>query len=361
MPRAAVLCVLPILLIPAFARGQSFLAGGDVSDIPQVEGAGGKYFYHGKQQDPFAIMREAGWNLVRFRIWNNPKDGLCDKEYTLKLARRAHAQGLKISLDFHYSDWWADPGKQYAPAAWKELSPSEMERALYRYTRDMVEAMNRQGTPPYMVQVGNEILSGMCWPVGKLDGDKPGPWHNLAGLLKAGFRAVHDGSGGHPIITMIHLDRGGDNAGARWWFDHIMREGVDFDAIGLSYYPFWQGSLEAARSNLDDLAERYHKDLYVVETAYPWTESSTRHQEGVLNDGRKATLPGFPVSPEGQARFLLRLKSIIADVPGGHGKGLLYWAPTWISAPGQKTPYANLATFDYSGAALPAVDALAGH
>jgi arabinogalactan endo-1,4-beta-galactosidase len=338
---------------------QTFFGGGDVSEIPQVEAAGGKFSYRGKVEDPFVIMRQAGWNLVRFRIWNDPKGGLCDKAYTLKLAKRAYAQGLKISLDFHYSDWWADPGKQYAPAKWKNYSLPQMEKAVYGYTKDVVGSMIRQGTPPYMVQVGNEIVSGMCWPQAKLDGNKPVPWEHLGRLLKAGIRAVHDAAGGRPIVTMLHLDRGGDNPVCHWWFDHILKEGVQFDAIGLSYYPFWHGTLAAAKANLNDLANVYGKDVYIVETAYPWA-SADDHQQGALNNGRAAPLAGFPVSPEGQRNFLQALKAIIEAVPGGHGKGFLYWAPTWISAPNSKTPYANLATFDYAGAALPSVDTLSG-
>ena len=330
--------LLLFAVLPSPSLAQKFLCGGDVSEIPQVEAAGGTYRYRGKVQDPFAIMQKAGWNFVRFRIWNDPKNGFCDKAYTLKLAQRARAHGLKISLDFHYSDWWADPGKQYAPAKWRDLSMDQLETALYGYTKDVVDSMIRQGTPPYMVQVGNEITSGMCWPQGRLDGNKPGPWQNLARLLNAGIRAVHDAAGKRHILTMIHLDRGGDNQVSRWWFDHIVHEGVNFDAIGLSYYPFWHGRLSAMKSNIDDLAARYGKDVYIVETAYPWTEASQAHQEGVLNDGKAAPESAYPVSPAGQAAFLEQAKAIIRAVPGHRGKGLLYWAPTWISAPRDKNP-----------------------
>jgi arabinogalactan endo-1,4-beta-galactosidase len=356
VPKLALSAVLAS--ISCVATAQRFFAGGDVSEIPQVETAGGHYAYQGQVEDPFAIMRKAGWNFVRFRIWNDPRGGLCDKEYTLNLAKRAQAQGLRISLDFHYSDWWADPGKQYAPAKWRDLPLDEMEAALYSYTKDVVASMIRQGTPPYMVQVGNEITSGMCWPQARLHGEDETPWNHLAGLLSAGIRAVHDAAGKRRILTMIHLDRGGDNKGARWWFDHILREGVKFDAIGLSYYPFWHGHLQAMQDNINDLASRYGKDVYIVETAYPWTTPSDAHQDGAVFDAKRSLESGFPATPEGQAAFLAKVKSIIKAVPHHRGEWLLYWAPTWISATGQKTPYANMATFDYSGAALPAVDVL---
>lgn len=336
----------------------NFLCGGDVSEIPQVEAAGGHYSYREKPEDPFAIMKKAGWNWVRFRIWNDPKDGLCNKEYTLKLAKRAHDQGLKISLDFHYSDWWADPGKQWAPAAWKNLSFEDAVKALHDYTKDVVSAMIAQGTPPYMVQVGNEITSGIIWPFGRLKGDDEEIWGHVAKIIDAGIQAVHDAQGSHRILTMIHLDRGGDNKGARWWFDHLNKYNVKFDTIGLSYYPFWHGHLAEMEANVDDLATRYNKDIYVVETAYPWSLASDQHQEGAVFDGRSKLESGYPATPAGQAAFLKRVKEIVKNIPGGHGKGLLYWAPTWISATGAKTPYANMATFDYQGNALAGTDEL---
>jgi len=338
----------------------SFLRGGDVSEIPEVEAAGGHYLYHGKPEDPFVMMREAGWNFVRFRIWNNPKAGYCDKVHTLAMAVRAKQQGLKISLDFHYSDWWADPGKQYKPEAWKSLSFDKLVQATYDYTKDVVSAMIAQGTPPYMVQVGNEILSGMLWPEGHLNGEDPAKWQQLAELLKAGFRAVHDAQGPDPILTMIHLDRGGDNKTAVWWFDHILKEHVKFETIGLSYYPFWHGGLANMQANLNDLAKRYHKDIYIVETGYPWAldtrSGSTEHVQG----SRRGILDGYPATPEGQDAFLKKVIDIIQHVPDGRGKGLLYWAPTWISPDAKATPYDNMALFNYKGDSLASFDTMGG-
>ncbi|AIE86081.1 glycoside hydrolase family 53 protein [Fimbriimonas ginsengisoli] len=354
---------LTILLLSAASIAVSaqlprgFLRGGDVSEIPEVEATGGHYSYQGKTEDPFRILKKAGWNWVRFRIWNHPKDGFCDKEHTLAAAKRAKAAGLAISLDFHYSDWWADPGKQYAPAAWKELPMDKLTEAVYDYTKDVVDAMNRQGTRPNMVQIGNEITAGMIWPQGKLASNDPAQWKNLAALIDAGIRAVHDADGNrHRILTMIHLDRGGDNKGARWWFDHLKAEGVDFDTIGLSFYPFWHGTLTDLQANVNDLAVRYGKDIYVVETAYPWTIDRARGQGFAMTEKLD---PEYPPTPEGQAKFLRKMLEIVQAIPGGRGKGLLYWAPTWIST---KThiPWSNMATFNDQGEALPGVRALGG-
>ena len=332
-----------------------FLSGGDVSEIAEVEAGGGKYFYQGKAEDPFVIMKKAGWNFVRFRIWNKPTAGWCDKDQTLKLAKRAHAQGLKISLDFHYSDWWADPGKQTKPADWKDFTFEQLEKAVYDYTKDVMSAMNQQGTPPYMVQVGNEIVGGLLWPDGKADSNNPEQWKRLAKLLNSGIRAVKDTEGENKVITMLHLDRGGDNKTAVWWLDHITAEKVPFDTIGLSFYPWWHGTLAAFESNLNDLSRRYKKDIYVVEVAYPW---GTDKKPGPHVYNGDKTESGYPQTPEGQANFLAKVKEIIKKMPEGRGKGLLYWAPTWIPTPKEHSPYANLATFDEQGHALPSVDVL---
>jgi arabinogalactan endo-1,4-beta-galactosidase len=271
------------------------------------------------------------------------------------MAKRAQAAGMKISIDFHYSDYWADPGKQYKPQEWRSLSPDDLGKAVYDFTKEVVQALVKQGTTPVMVQVGNEITAGMLWPDGKVDSDKPEQWARLGKLLKEGLRAVHDAEGGKRILTMIHLDKGGDNGGAVWWFDHAKAQGVEFDLIGLSYYPFWHGHLAAMKANLSDLATRYGKDIYIAETAYPWTD-----KRGGFPEIQRKLEPGYPATPEGQAAFLREVLKALQQVPGGHGKGILYWAPTWISPPGKNVPWDTLATFGDHGEALPAVDALGG-
>jgi len=360
-PRLTVIAVLSGLLSLGFGQLPSgFLRGGDVSEIPEVEAAGGHYSYHHQQEDPFVIMRKAGWNFVRFRVWNDPKGGWCDKAHTLALAKRASEQRLKISLDFHYSDWWADPGKQTKPAAWRNLPFDKLEQAVYDYTKDVVSAMVAQGTPPCMVQIGNEIIGGMLWPDGRVSGNDPEKWKPLIKLLDAGIRAVHDARGSNRIQTMIHLDRGGDNKAAVWWFDNAIKGGLKFDLIGLSYYPNWHGGIDQMEKNVDDLADRYKKDVYIVETGYPWIlDQRTKSMGHVIGDSR-GLLPGYPASIEGQDQFLAKVIEVIRRIPHGRGKGLLYWAPTWISPGKAATTYDNVALFDYDGEALPSFDTLGG-
>ena len=211
-----------------------------------------------------------------------------------------------------------------------------------------------------MVQVGNEIIGGMLWPDGRVTGNDPAKWDPLIKLLDAGFRAVHDAEGQNHILTMIHLDRGGDNKAARWWFDNALKGGLKFDTIGLSYYPNWHGTIDQMQQNLNDLSKRYGKDVYIVETGYPWViDQRTRSMGHVIGDP-KGLLAGFPATPEGQAQFLSKVIDVIQHVPGGKGKGLLYWAPTWISPGKRATTYDNVALFNYDGEALPSFDTLGG-
>jgi arabinogalactan endo-1,4-beta-galactosidase len=211
-----------------------------------------------------------------------------------------------------------------------------------------------------MVQVGNEITGGMLWPEGKVQGNEPKVWKPLVELLTAGFDAVHEAAGTNPIQTMIHLDRGGDNKGATWWFDNAIKNGLQFDLIGLSYYPVWHGTIAAMQANLNDLATRYGKDIYVVETGYPWAIDARSKGSVHVEGDEKGLLPDYPPTPAGQAAFLKKVLEVIQAVPGGKGKGLLYWAPTWISPNKNPAPYDNLALFDYSGNALPSLNALGG-
>lgn len=352
-----VLFCLQLAIAAGAQLPRGFLRGGDVSEIPQVEDAGGKYYLDGQAMDPFQLMKKEGWNFVRFRVWNHPFDGYCDKDHTLALAKRAAALGFKISIDFHYSDWWADPGKQNKPAVWKDLPFDQLTKALHDFTKDVVSALVRQGTPPYMVQIGNEITAGMLWPDGHVTSSDPGQWHKLGALIQAGIDGVHDAENGHKILTMIHLDRGGDNKGATWWFDNLAKQGVNFDLIGLSYYPYWHGHLDALQANLIDLANRYRKPIYVVETGYAWTSVTNRGGNGGFNQRLEE---GYPATPEGQAGFLSRVEQIILQTPHGLGKGLLYWAPAWIPTPKNPQGWGNLALFDFKGNALPGVAAMGG-
>ena len=211
-----------------------------------------------------------------------------------------------------------------------------------------------------MVQVGNEITPGMLWDDGRVDGpfDTPEQWAKLARLLEAGASAVR--SEAPSAQVMLHIDRGGDNAGARRFFDQMARLGVDYDWIGLSYYPWWHGPLEALKENLDDLALRYGKPILLAETAYPWTLRSTDRVPNIVGSPEQLH-PGYPATVEGQGAFLREVTRIVRRTPGGLGRGVVYWEPVYVSTPKTDgSPWENLTLFDEEGRALPSLQAFGG-
>ena len=344
------------------ARGEGlpFIRGADISTLDQIERFGGVYKDGGRPRDLIEILRERGIDTVRLRIWNDPLTGFNNLERTVAVARRVKSAGMRFLLDFHYSDTWADPGKQYKPARWRNLSFEELERAVQEYTRSVLETLAEAGAPPDMVQIGNEITQGFLWDDGRIGGefDTEQQWRKFAQLLQAGIRGVHEAGISPQPLIVIHIDRGGDNAGARWFFDGLQRQGVDFDIIGLSYYPWWHGTLQDARDNMTDLASRYDKDIVVVETAYPWTLQEADLHPNIVRRSDQLH-PGYPASVEGQAAFLRDLVRMVESLPGGHGKGVVYWEPGYLSVPRLGgSPWENLALFDFEGNALPSWDAL---
>jgi arabinogalactan endo-1,4-beta-galactosidase len=208
-----------------------------------------------------------------------------------------------------------------------------------------------------MVQIGNEIRKGMLWPTGWADAWSGDGWDNLGTLLRAGVTGATQAPGRTPRIV-IHFDQGGDNAFSRVFFDRVVQQAVPFDAVGLSYYPFWHGSITQLRTNIDDLAVRYNKDVMVVETQYGWTLDNGDDLGNFLWEASQV-VPGYPVSPGGQLAFVSDVVSALAAVPGGHGAGIFYWQPEWIPGvgwePGAGTPNDNLTMFDFAGDALPTV------
>jgi arabinogalactan endo-1,4-beta-galactosidase len=336
-----------------------FIKGADVSFLEKIEDLGGVYTDGHVPMDLLDILKAHGFNYVRLRIWHNPPEGYCDLESTLRMAARAEEKGFGILIDFHYSDTWADPGRQTKPAAWSAAGGEALRDSVRRYTKQVVEALGDQGTLPDMVQVGNEISCGMLWNDGRVCGtfDTPRQWDEFAALVKAAILGVRDASG-DAVLTMIHIDRGGDNAASRWFFDNLRERGVDFDIIGLSFYPWWQGSFDDLQANLTDLAARYEKGLIIAETAYPWTlgwHDRVHNPVGLPEHLH----PGYPATVEGQKDFISALMRIVAGVPGGRGLGVFYWAPEYVSVPPAGSSWENLALFDFQGEALPALDAFA--
>jgi arabinogalactan endo-1,4-beta-galactosidase len=347
------------------AGGLPLLKGGDVSLLAKIEGLGGVFRDAGKPQDALAIFKRHGANAMRLRLFHTPdgKGPVCnDLPYTLKLARRIKAAGLALVLDLHYSDTWADPGHQSKPAAWKDLAPDRLEAAVFEYTRDVVAAHKREDALPDIVQIGNEITPGILWDTGRVGGkfESPGQWRQLAGLLRSGIRGVREAAGAADACrTLIHIDRGGDEGGTRWFFDHLAAEQVEFDLIGQSYYPWWHGSLDDLRANLAATARRCKKDIIVVEAGYPWTTKNFDEAGSVFGGDPAKLKASYPQTAEGQKAFLSELLRIVRQTPDGRGKGVLWWAPEWIPVKGLRSPWENIALFDPEGNALPALAAMA--
>ena len=348
----------------AAAAGLDF--GTDLSFTPQELAAGATFSYNGRRGTPVTITREAGANYVRMRVWVNPPPGYSDLASDLALARQVHAAGMKIYLDIMYSDFWADPQHQDIPAAWAGQDLGQLTATVRSYSQQVVTAFARQGTPVDLVSIGNEIRNGILWPVGEINCTDCGGWDNLAQLLKAGVAGAEAGNpAGHKLLVMMHYDQGGDNTLSSAFYSQLTSHGVPFDVIGLSYYPFFHGAISAMRANVDALATQFHKPIVIAETQYPWTlangNSPLGDSTGDFVRQTSQLSPGYPASPGGQLSFVTDELSILAQVPGGLGAGLFYWAPDWIPGvpwePGANigSPNVNLTLFNFEGAALPSI------
>jgi arabinogalactan endo-1,4-beta-galactosidase len=336
------------------------LRGADVSFLSEIEDNGGKYYMNGVKKDLFVIFQHYGINSIRLRTWVNPVNGYSGKADTLALAKRATDLGMDVLLDFHYSDTWADPGKQIKPAEWTGYSYEELRSMVYNYTEEIIVALRNQGSLPKMVQIGNEITPGMLWDDGRV-GWKGSPfdnetqWIKFTGLLKAGIQAVQDNTGGEEVKIMLHIDRGGSNTVTRWFFDNILEENVTFDVIGLSYYPWWHGTFSDLQTNLLDISTRYQQEICVVETAYPWTldwYDSGHNSIGWENQ----TLSDYPPSVEGQKKFLFDLFSLVENFTNSKGMGVYYWEPDSISTPTRPSARENLGLFNFTGHVLNSIN-----
>ena len=242
------------------------MIGADISFLPELEARGLKFKDDGVEKDAILMLKEHGFNYIRLRIFVNPENekgyspklGFCDLKHTLAMAKRIKDAGLKLLLDYHYSDYWADPQKQTKPKAWENLDFATLKDSVKVHTSNVLIALRKQGTEPDMVQIGNEINHGMIWPDGHI-----GNPDQLAELIKAGVDGVNAVNANIPI--MMHVALGGQNKEAVFWFDNMIARGVKFDIIGLSYYPRWHGTLDDLKFNLNDMIKRYNKPVNVVE------------------------------------------------------------------------------------------------
>ncbi|MCD9574126.1 glycoside hydrolase family 53 protein [Flavobacterium soyae] len=288
------------------SKKYSFSKGADVGWLPQMEATGYKFYdADGSQKDCLQLLKDRGINTIRLRVWVNPNDdkasGHCSPEETVVMAVRAQKMGMRIMIDFHYSDSWADPGKQNKPAAWAKHSFPELLIDVYQHTYDVLQLLKKAGVTPEWVQVGNEIPGGMLWPEGSTDN-----FNQLAQLLNKGYEATK--AIDPKIKVIVHLDEGNKSEKFRWFFDKATENKVKYDVIGLSYYPYWiktdyQSTILDLENNLKDMALRYNKEVMVVEVGGDY--EAVQNTKEMLEATIKA----------------------VKSVPNNKGLGVIYWEP----------------------------------
>jgi arabinogalactan endo-1,4-beta-galactosidase len=284
----------------------SFSNGADVGWLPQMEATGYQFYdADGSKKDCLQLLKDRGINTIRLRVWVNPSNdkasGHCSPAETVVMAVRAQKLGMRIMIDFHYSDSWADPGKQNKPLAWKNHTFSELLNDVYSHTEDVLKALKQAGVTPEWVQIGNEIPGGMLWPEGSSEN-----FSQLAQLLNKGYEAT---KAINPAIKVIvHLDKGNDNGRFRWFFDNAKANNVKYDVIGMSYYPYWLESdykvtIADLQNNLNDMVSRYGKEVMVVEVGGDYTLEQNTHD------------------------MIAAVIKAVKAVPNNKGLGVIYWEP----------------------------------
>lgn len=290
------------------SSGQPFSKGGDISWLPQMEATGYKFFNdQGVEEDCFKILKDHGINTIRLRTFVNPSQdrasGHCSKEETVEMALRARKWGMMVMLNFHYSDSWADPGKQRKPKAWEGHDFPTLLDDIYNYTFDVMTALKSAGIYPEWVQVGNETPGGMIYPEGSTSN-----WSQLAQLINKGYDAIKAVSPGSKVL--LHIDQGNNRERFTTWFDNAKANGAKYDVIGFSYYPYWLKdkpdytlSIDALGNNLKEMASRYNKEVMVVEVG------------------------GEDFKVDNTYDMLVAVIKKVREVPEGKGLGVIYWEP----------------------------------
>lgn len=303
--------ILILLMTCYYSNAQTpaattFSKGADVSWLPQMEATGYKFYdIDGTQKDCLQLLKDRGMNTIRLRVFVNPSNdkasGHCSSAETVLIAVRAKQLGMRIMIDFHYSDTWADPGHQTKPAAWASHTFPQLLNDVYNHTFDVLTALKTAGVTPEWVQIGNEIPGGMLWPEGSTSN-----WSQLSQLLNKGYDATKaiDSS----IKVIVHIDQGNDNARSRFFYDSAQTNNVKYDVIGLSYYPYWLNSdykvtIGALQNNLNDMASRYGKEVMIVEVGGDFTLVQNTYD------------------------MLAAVITAVKNVPNGKGIGVNYWEP----------------------------------
>ena len=343
-----------------------FYFGSDLSYVNQILDKGGVFQVNGSPENPYGIFAGHGNDLVRLRLWHNPtwtseiySDGqspmyndLMDVERSLFLSKQ---HGMKTLLDFHYSDFWADPGRQNIPEAWKSITDLEtLKDSVYLYTFKTLKYLDQKGLMPEFVQIGNETNCGMMYT------DAPqgfpqlnvceGNWSNFRFIVNAAIDAVRDAAPHSETKIIFHV---ADPVHVDWWFDKLTAGGevFDFQIIGFSYYPIWHKSvsLNQLSQKVSSFKSKFKKDIMMLETAYPWTAEGNDNYTNIF--GGQEPLSGYPFTKSGQLDIL---KKMTQELIKGDAIGIIYWEPAWISTPmkdfwGTGSSWENCTFFEFDG------------
>ncbi|CAG7852961.1 Arabinogalactan endo-beta-1,4-galactanase; AltName: Full=Endo-1,4-beta-galactanase; Short=Galactanase [Serendipita indica DSM 11827] len=296
--------------------------GHDISSLALMEKERTPTFLNasGQKSDAVTILASGGANYARLRIWTA---GDYSVNYAIALAKRAKNAGMKVLIDLHYSDTWADPAHQTLPSGWPS-DLSSLNTKIYTYTKDVVTAFKNAGVNIDMIQIGNEIRQGLLWPTGKTPN-----WNSLSQLLNSGRSGALAGNTSSPPKIMIHIDNGWDWSLQQWWWDNIQVQGAltldKVDYIGVSFYPFYDTSatLSRLKTTLTNMANRYGRPIIVAETDWPASCSGVTLSE-----------PSIPASASGQTQWMQKVAQVVCGLPNGLGKGVFYWEPTWLTNSG---------------------------
>ena len=362
---------------PADKTPAPFYFGADLSYVNQALDQGGVYKDQRETQSPYKIFKDHGANLVRLRLWHNPAwtkeiygpagqqlyNDLKDVEKAISLSKE---QGMEVLLDLHYSDNWADPGKQEIPKAWQNIQElSVLKDSVYQYTFKTLSYLDSKGIMPGLVQIGNETNCGMLYTNApttfpSCNVCSGAQWQRLGEVINSAIKAVNDVKAASSVKTKIILHVA-DPKNVEWWFDNIMGQGAvsGFDIVGFSYYPLWHRTItvEALSESVSKFKSKYSRPVMILETAYPWT---TDHKDGYNNHfGRETPITGYPYSSQGQTDLL---KKVVQEVMDGGGSGIIYWEPAWISTASLKdqwgigSAWENNTFFDFEGNVNPTID-----
>lgn len=343
----------------------NFIFGADLSYLNQIMDRGGEFKLDGQVLNPYSIFSKVGTDLARFRLWHNPTwtseiyggsnhPTYNDLEDVEKSILKSKSEGLEVLLNFHYSDMWADPGRQEVPKAWMDIESLDvLKDSVYQYTLSTLKHLDSKGLLPEYVQLGNETNCGMMYSNALENFPKlnvcEGNWTNFRSVIASAIKAVRDAPNGEKIKIIFHV---ADPVHVDWWFENLQTGiSLDYDIIGFSYYPIWHTEIPISqlRNKVSTFKNKFSKDIIMLETAYPWTSEGKDSYTNLF--GGQTPIHGYPFTKQGQFDLL---KFMSEELIAGGAIGLIYWEPGWISADmkdlwGTGSSWENCTFFDFDG------------